>query len=118
MCKWSMDWAGSCAEDRTLEMKAPSKPHVQTQALNQRFIAACTAKGAPSGEFCDIAKSNIQALACDMLNFRQHGLPGHKDACEGKAKLALQLIDVGIGMSEPICTKRVLSYLLAKVKRK
>ena len=39
--------------------------------------------------------------------------PGLREADECKTRLAMQMIDVGIGMSEPECAKWVRNYLLA-----
>ena len=73
----------------------------------QWYIAVCSANGVPSQVFINLAEQHVKALAEDSLkeSCLGHGLPGFTEAEEGKAKLALKMIDAGIGISEPICMK-------------
>lgn len=118
MCKWAIDWAGCDEEDRRLEVKAYPKPESVPQSLNTQYIAVCAAKGVPLQVFADLAKTHIDTLAEETLSecCPGHGLPGYREAAEDKTRLAVKMIDAGIGMSEPICVKWVLDYLVGKTK--
>ena len=119
VCEWPTDLASCAKDDRTFEVKgfAPATP--RAQALNSQVITVLGARGVPAQAFAELAKQHIQQLVQETLEEAspQHGLASYRDAVDGKTRLALQMIDARISITEPMCFKLLIEYLAGRVKR-
>ena len=65
------------------------------------------ARGVPAQAFIEFAKEHIDQLVQEIFERTspQPGLPGYREAADGKTRLALQMIDAGANITEPVCLR-------------